>query len=283
MDIAIQVDELSKAYGEHNVLNKISFKVYRGEIFALLGTNGAGKTTTLVCLEGIRKYDTGTIMINGKIGVQLQSSSLPVNITCKEAIMLFARWQKVMVTQDCFTRLGVQAFLKKQYGQLSTGQKRRLHLAIALLGQPDIIILDEPTAGLDVEGRNNIHQEIKLLKEQGKTILLASHDMAEIEELCDRIGVLNHGSIVFVGAPDELNQTVQSNFKLKIRLSKKPRLDQWEGKYNQEHDSYIFESQNLEETLKKIIHLLDNQNIKILEINTEQPKLEERFLQEVQS
>ena len=173
MDIALQINNLGKAYGKHQVLENISFTVVKGEIFALLGTNGAGKTTTLECLEGIRRYDTGKILINGKLGVQLQSSSLPADITAKEAIMLFAKWQDLEVTDDYFIYLGIKAFLKKQYHQLSTGQKRRLHLAIALLGHPDIIVLDEPTAGLDVEGRNSIHQEIKRLKTQGKTILLA--------------------------------------------------------------------------------------------------------------
>ena len=265
------------------VLENISFTVVKGEIFALLGTNGAGKTTTLECLEGIRRYDTGKILINGKLGVQLQSSSLPADITAKEAIMLFAKWQDLEVTDDYFIYLGIKAFLKKQYHQLSTGQKRRLHLAIALLGHPDIIVLDEPTAGLDVEGRNSIHQEIKRLKTQGKTILLASHDMTEVEELCDRIGVLNHGKIVFIGAPDQLHQTMQSKFKLKVRFSKVPRLNEQFEIVSQEQEYYIFETTNLEITLKAIIQLTEEQSIKIMEINTVQPKLEERFLKEVQS
>ena len=276
-------NNLSKAYGKHQVLENISFTVVKGEIFALLGTNGAGKTTTLECLEGIRRYDTGKILINGKLGVQLQSSSLPADITAKEAIMLFAKWQDLEVTDDYFIYLGIKAFLKKQYHQLSTGQKRRLHLAIALLGHPDIIVLDEPTAGLDVEGRNSIHQEIKRLKTQGKTILLASHDMTEVEELCDRIGVLNHGKIVFIGAPDQLHQTMQSKFKLKVRFSKVPRLNEQFEIVSQEQEYYIFETTNLEITLKAIIQLTEEQSIKIMEINTVQPKLEERFLKEVQS
>ena len=261
MDIALQINNLGKAYGKHQVLENISFTVVKGEIFALLGTNGAGKTTTLECLEGIRRYD----------------------ITAKEAIMLFAKWQDLEVTDDYFIYLGIKAFLKKQYHQLSTGQKRRLHLAIALLGHPDIIVLDEPTAGLDVEGRNSIHQEIKRLKTQGKTILLASHDMTEVEELCDRIGVLNHGKIVFIGAPDQLHQTMQSKFKLKVRFSKVPRLNEQFEIVSQEQEYYIFETTNLEITLKAIIQLTEEQSIKIMEINTVQPKLEERFLKEVQS
>ena len=283
MDIALQINNLGKAYGKHQVLENISFTVVKGEIFALLGTNGAGKTTTLECLEGIRRYDTGKILINGKLGVQLQSSSLPADITAKEAIMLFAKWQDLEVTDDYFIYLGIKAFLKKQYHQLSTGQKRRLHLAIALLGHPDIIVLDEPTAGLDVEGRNSIHQEIKRLKTQGKTILLASHDMTEVEELCDRIGVLNHGKIVFIGARDQLHQTMQSKFKLKVRFSKVPRLNEQFEIVSQEQEYYIFETTNLEITLKAIIQLTEEQSIKIMEINTVQPKLEERFLKEVQS
>ena len=138
-------------------------------------------------------------------------------------------------------------------------------------------------AGLDVEGRNSIHQEIKRLKTQGKTILLASHDMTEVEELCDRIGVLNHGKIVFIGAPDQLHQTMQSKFKLKVRFSKVPRLNEQFEIVSQEQEYYIFETTNLEITLKAIIQLTEEQSIKIMEINTVQPKLEERFLKEVQS
>ena len=166
---AINVNELRKNYGTCEVLKGIEFKVKKGEIFALLGINGAGKTTTLEIIEGLRKYDSGTITVNGKIGIQLQSSSLPAHIKAIEAIKLFAKWNKEKIDYEMLKKLGIKEIEKKQYFELSTGQKRRLNLALALVGNPDIIFLDEPTAGLDVEGRLSLHEQIKCLKSEGKT------------------------------------------------------------------------------------------------------------------
>lgn len=204
MRYAIEVKELKKNYGSHTVLKGINFNVIKGESFALLGINGAGKTTTLECIEGLKKYDSGNIIVNGKMGIQLQSASLPEHIRAMEAVWLFAKWNKVKINDSMLTSLGIAEFGKKQYLELSTGQKRRLHLALALIPDPEIIFLDEPTAGLDVEGRILLHEEIRKLKEQGKTIIMSSHDMAEVESLCDRIAILKDGHIAFIGNPEEL-------------------------------------------------------------------------------
>ena len=144
MNDAIEVKNLQKSYGNHVVLAGLNFSVRHGEIFALLGTNGAGKTTTLECIEGLRKYDSGSITVNGKMGIQLQSASLPEHIRAMEAIRLFAGWNKVTVDPAMLNRLGINDISQKQYYQMSTGQKRRLHLALAMIRNPDIIFLDEP-------------------------------------------------------------------------------------------------------------------------------------------
>ena len=158
MKDAIQVRGLKKSYGNKMVLRGLDFQIEKGEVFALLGVNGAGKTTTLECIEGLRKYDSGTIMVNGKMGIQLQSSSLPSHIKPMEAVKLFAKWNNTEIDYDMLNALGIREIEKSQYIQLSTGQKRRLHLALALIGNPDIIFLDEPTAGLDVEGRLSLQK-----------------------------------------------------------------------------------------------------------------------------
>ena len=168
MNTAVQITDLRKSYGRHAVLKGIDLRILRGEIFALLGVNGAGKTTALECIEGLRKYDSGTITVNGKMGIQLQSSSLPSHIKPMEAVKLFAKWNKTAIDKSMLEALGIQEIQNKQYLQLSTGQKRRLHLALALISDPDIIFLDEPTAGLDVEGRLSLHTQIRRLKSQGK-------------------------------------------------------------------------------------------------------------------
>ena len=198
MSDAIQISNLQKSYGSHVVLNGLSFCVQQGEIFALLGVNGAGKTTTLECIEGLRRFDGGDIVINGQIGIQLQSASLPEHIKPLEAVKLFAKWNKTSLDKATLDVLGIYGFAKKQYFQLSTGQKRRLHLALSLTRNPDILFLDEPTAGLDVEGRIALHEQIRQLKASGKTIILASHDMAEVENLCDRLAILSGGKIALL-------------------------------------------------------------------------------------
>ena len=217
MRYAIEIDRLKKSYGDHTVLKDLTFGVREGEIFAVLGVNGAGKTTALECIEGLRRYDSGKIAVNGRMGIQLQSASLPACIRPMEAVRLFAKWNKTQIDHSMITDLGIQELAKNQYAELSTGQKRRLHLALALIGDPDIVFLDEPTAGLDVEGRVKLHSQIRRLKAQGKTIILASHDMAEVENLCDRIAILNDGDIAFLGTVEELSAKTGSRYIIDIK------------------------------------------------------------------
>ena len=159
MNGAIKISNLTKSYGTHAVLKGLNFCVQQGEIFALLGINGAGKTTSLECIEGLRKYDSGSITINGIMGIQLQSASLPKYIKALEAVKLFAKWNKTSLDRATLDALGIYELAEKPYYQLSTGQKRRLHLALALTRSPDILFLDEPTAGLDVEGQISLRSE----------------------------------------------------------------------------------------------------------------------------
>jgi ABC-2 type transport system ATP-binding protein len=166
----IKVENLIKSYGKNEVLKGISFSVSKNEIFGLLGPNGAGKTTTMECMEGLRGFNSGNISIMGLnpdeaakqklIGIQLQSSSLPSNISVKDAMDLFCVWNNADSRYDLLEKFGLKNMSKKQYKTMSTGQKRRLHLALALACEPRIIFLDEPTAGLDVEARVALHQRL---------------------------------------------------------------------------------------------------------------------------
>lgn len=259
----IQIHNLRKSYKDRIVLKGLDFHVYQGEIFALLGINGAGKTTTLECMEGLRSYDGGSVDIHGKIGIQLQSASLPEHIKAMEAIILFSKWNHVSVDQSMLDALGIGAFADKQYYQLSTGQKRRLHLALALIGSPDIIFLDEPTAGLDVEGRAALHEQIRKLKEAGKTIILASHDMAEVESLCDRIAILSEGKIAFVGTAWELNEQVGKHYNIMIRTDK--------GIDN-------YESDDIGETLLKLLAQYKEEGNVITDVQVNRGSLEQHFM-----
>ena len=263
MKYAIEVRELNKNYGCHGVLKGLNFQIVKGEIFALLGVNGAGKTTTLESIEGLRKYDGGSIVVNGKMGIQLQSSSLPAHIKPMEAIKLFAKWNQTKIDDNMLKALKIKEIEKSQYLQLSTGQKRRLHLALALIGNPDIIFLDEPTAGLDVEARLALHEQIRYLKSQGKTIILSSHDIAEVETLCDRIAILNSGKIVFCGTPSELTDKVGRRYYIYLKTQ--------EGVKS-------FETTNIEDTLISLLNECKQKKIQILDIKVDRGTLEQHFI-----
>lgn len=185
----VKVNELVKRYGNKTAVNRISFDVKEGEVFGLPGPNGAGKTSTLECIEGMREFDGGSISVAGIdvkkeenaikkiLGVQLQASSLPGEIRPYKAMTLICGWHNLPIILDLIKKFGLDNEPKKEYMQMSTGQKRRLHLALALATKPAVVVLDEPTAGLDVEGRSQLHQIIKELKAEGITFLLATHDM----------------------------------------------------------------------------------------------------------
>lgn len=264
MNHAIQVSGLRKSYGSHAVLKGLDLQIEKGEIFSLLGVNGAGKTTSLECIEGLRKYDSGTIIVNGKTGIQLQSSSLPAHIKPMEAVKLFAKWNRAKIDCSMLNTLGIKEIEKKQYAQLSTGQKRRLHLALALIGNPDIIFLDEPTAGLDVEGRLSLHEQIKKLKSNGKTIVLASHDMAEVETLCDRIAILNNGNIVFCGTASELTEKIGKKYVIHIKT---------------QQGNSTFEADNIEDTLISLLSKLKQKEIPVFDVKVDRGTLEEHFME----
>jgi len=263
MNYAIEVKDLKKSYGTNNVLKGLNFKVKQGETFAILGVNGAGKTTTLECIEGLRGYSSGQIAVNGKIGIQLQSSSLPGQIQPMEAVQLFAKWNRVKVDKDMLHALGVDDLGKKQYDGMSTGQKRRLHLALALLNDPDIIFLDEPTAGLDVEGRISLHEEIVRLKAEGRTIILASHDMAEVEALCDRVAILKDGEIAFIGTPEELIAKIGRRCTIIVKT------EQGEDR---------FETDQVSDAMLNLLTQYRERDIAVLDIKVDKGTLEQHFI-----
>lgn len=261
---AIQVTGLTKSYGNVCVLKGLTFQVKKGEIFALLGVNGAGKTTALECIEGLCSYDGGSVTVDGKIGVQLQSAALVAHIRPMEAVKLFAKWNRTRIDTAMLDTLGITELGKTQYFQLSTGQKRRLHLALALLGDPDIIFLDEPTAGLDVQGRLSLHAQIRRLKAQGKTILLASHDMAEVESLCDRIAILSGGETAFLGTVAQLAQTLTKRYTIHVTTGQ---------------GSVSVESENIGDTLLQLLEQYKEQNVTVEDIRIDRGSLEEHFVE----
>jgi ABC-2 type transport system ATP-binding protein len=292
----VTIKNLTKTYGDFVAVNEISFEVHPGEIFGLLGPNGAGKTTTLECLEGLRQPDGGEMQIEGVdpqreprklrnlIGVQLQTSGLPDTMTVEESLKIFSAYHGVQPSFELLSRMGLDEKKKTQYHQLSTGQQRRLSLALAVNHDPRLIILDEPTAGLDVSSRSELHSMMQELKSQGTTLILATHDMAEAEKMTDRVAILLRGEIVATGSPREL--TAKGSGLTKISVSTENSI-----LHNNEtgfpavtqqgiNEAYIiYFSTDPGPTVSAILDYLATNNDSLIDLRVERPSLEERFLE----
>jgi ABC-2 type transport system ATP-binding protein len=217
---AVEVDDLRKNYGEHAALRGVSFEIRQGEVFSLLGPNGAGKTTAIEILEGYRRRDGGTVTVlgtdpahtsrewRGRVGVVLQSSAMYENLTVRESLALFAGYyEHPRPVDEVVAVVGLEEKADALVRRLSGGQRRRLDFGLALVGDPELIFLDEPTTGFDPAARRAAWRTISSLRELGKTILLTTHYLDEAEQLSDRVAVLREGRIVATGAPAELTRT----------------------------------------------------------------------------
>ena len=217
MPTKVAVRDLQKNYGPVAAVRGASFAIETGEVFGLLGPNGAGKTTTLECLIGLRDPDAGEIEVCGldavrqtravkqKIGVALQSTALPDRITPREALRLFGAFYRERVEPAVLLdRFALQEKADARFDTLSGGQRQRLALALAFVNRPELVLLDEPTAGLDPQARRDLHLEIARMKRDGCTVLLATHDLDEAEQLCDRVAIVHQGKVVAIGAPRDL-------------------------------------------------------------------------------
>lgn len=221
---AIVVDNLTKTYGSHKVVDQLQFTVHRGEVFALLGPNGAGKTTTVETLEGYRVPDVGSVRVLGlnpireskalkpQIGVMLQQDGLYPGLTAREVLHLFAGYYRQPQPIDALLeRVGLSAAAKTRCRRLSGGQKRRLALAVALVGNPLLVFLDEPTSGMDPQARLATWEIIRDLKRNGVTVLLTTHLMDEAERLADRVAIIDHGRLIALDTPGALTGTQNAN------------------------------------------------------------------------
>lgn len=295
-DTVLCVQGLRKAYGGHLAVADVSFEVNRSEIFGLLGPNGAGKTSTLECLEGIRQADGGRLRVldvdpareprklAALIGVQLQSSGLPASMTVSEAMRFFCAYHRVAPRKDLLARMGLGDKGPQQFRELSTGQQRRLALALAVAHNPALVFLDEPTAGLDVASRSELHALMAELKAGGTTIVLASHDMAEVEKMADRVAILLTGKVVATGTPRELTATGGAYTKVSVRTDQSvlhrngavfPAVTQ--KLFKEEYAIYY--STDPGPTVAALLAYIGAQGDKLVDLRVERPSLEERFLE----
>jgi len=296
MDSILKIENLTISFGGIKALNGVSFEVQKGEIFGLLGPNGAGKTSTLEVLEGLRSSDGGILRIMGVdptrestklrhlIGVQLQTSGLPDSMRVDEAMRFFSAYHKIAPNYQLLDRLGLSEKIRTQYHMLSTGLQRRLAIGLALAHNPPVVLLDEPTAGLDVPSRNELHDLMRELQTRGTTIILATHDMAEAEKMADRVAILLKGKIVALGTPREITAAGAGFTKVSVRT---------EGNVLFEHDltfpgvsqqafkdEYaIYYSTDPGHSVSAIIAHIEAQGDTLIDLRVERPSLEERFLE----
>jgi ABC-2 type transport system ATP-binding protein len=292
----IEVKDFRKTYDGFIAVDNISFEVKPGEIFGLLGPNGAGKTSTLESLEGLREPNGGSVRVAGVdpsreprklrnvIGVQLQTSGLPESITVEEAMKFFCAYHAVDPKYELLDRLGLPEKRRTQFHQLSTGQQRRLALALAIAHDPEVLFLDEPTAGLDVATRVELHNIMREQQQNGTTIILATHDMAEAEEMADRIAILLQGKIVATGTPMEITATGAGLTKVSVRTQGDslsaagitfPAVNQISSK-----DEYsIYFSTDIGPTVSAIISHIESKQDALIDLRVERPSLEDRFLE----
>ena len=216
-DVAIRTEGLEKRYGETRALRGVDLEIRTGEVVGLIGPNGAGKTTLVEILEGLREPSGGRVAVLGldprrdaealheRIGVQLQSTSLPDRLRVLETLELFASlYERAHPVDEVLARLGLAGLEDRPTDTLSGGERQRLTLAMAMVHDPELLLLDEPTAGLDPEARRRLHDDLEALREGGRTVLMTTHYVEEVEELCDRVLVIRDGEIVADGTPFEL-------------------------------------------------------------------------------
>jgi ABC-2 type transport system ATP-binding protein len=214
---SVVVQDLVKRYGRLVAVNDVSLSIHEGEIFGIIGPNGAGKTTTVECISGLRSPDSGSISVYGLspqkdrdkirefVGVQLQESALPPRLKVGEAVRLFASFYPNPLNPDeLLDSLGISQLYNSVFKSLSGGQKQRVSIALALVGSPKLAILDELTTGLDPEARREIWSLIERMRDRGVTVILVTHFMDEAERLCDRLALINHGTVTAMDTPEAI-------------------------------------------------------------------------------
>ncbi|MCQ6267549.1 ABC transporter ATP-binding protein [Fictibacillus sp. WQ 8-8] len=292
----IKVEHLVKRYGDFIAVKGVDFEVHKGEVFGLLGPNGAGKTTTLEMLVGLRKPDEGTAWIGEfdikkhlehvkeVIGVQLQSTTLFELLTVEEILKMYASfYPKHISIPDLIEDMILTDKRKSRIKSLSGGQKQRLAIALALVHDPWIIFLDEPTTGLDPQARRTLWDIILNLKERGKTVMLTTHYMDEAHVLCDRIAIMDQGQLIALDTPENLVKNLQSDSAVEFRLTEDAAvldLKEIEGvKQTGSHkDVQVLYTDNLQQTLTSLIQTASEKDLKLTDLQTRTATLEDVFI-----
>jgi len=229
MPLALQVEELVKRYGDVVAVDHLSFSVKRGEIFGLLGPNGAGKTTTLEIVEGLQQPDSGRVTVLGldsvtrsreikdRTGVQLQASSYYEYLTLREILSLLGSfYARRLPPMELLELVGLADKARRRIRQLSGGEQQRFALAASLVNDPELVILDEPTTGLDPVSRRDLWALVSQVRDRGATVIVTTHYMEEAEEHCDQLAIINHGRLLASGAPRDLINRIEASYAVRL-------------------------------------------------------------------
>ena len=299
METAIFVEDLRKDYGSFAAVKGIGFEVHPGEVFGLLGPNGAGKTTTVEILEGLRSRSGGRVSVLGfdpevqaaqvkdRVGVCLQSTKLQEKIKVREAMALFAAfYTRTVDSAQLLHRLQLWEKRESLYSQLSGGQKQRLALALALLNDPQVLFLDEPSAGLDPQARLEIHGLVQDLRREQRTILLTTHYIEEAETLCDRVAIIDEGRIIAIGTPREIQDRAAACSQIEIETAAAvndlalPRWPECDGVTIDDRRTRIaVASRKPARTVIDLVKWLDENGIELADIRIKRPSLEDAFIE----
>lgn len=283
MSTIIAVTDLVKSFKGNVAVDGVSFTVPEGVCFGLLGPNGAGKTTTIEMLEGILKPSSGQLKLFGqqvnkalfqRVGIQFQNTALPDQLTVKETLKLFASlYPKSANLTELIELCALNEFINQDARRLSGGQRQRLLLALALINDPDLVFLDEPTTGLDPHARRNFWYLIEAIKKRGKTVILTTHYMDEAQVLCDDIAIMDKGKIIERGAPSEL---LQRHFRgVFVRLPIDERQAQLVALGFTEHLGYL---ELRTDAVQQVLLSLIDANIALHGMQVHNPNLEDLFL-----
>jgi ABC-2 type transport system ATP-binding protein len=293
----LQVEKLVKRYGELEAVRGVSFSVEEGEVFGLLGPNGAGKTSTIEVLEGLRVPDGGRVAVCGfdpqenptelkrEIGAALQSTSLPDKLRVSEALSLFGSfYERRRKPDELLKRFGLEEKRNSFYSQLSGGQKQRLALAMALLNDPRVLFLDEPTAGLDPQVRREIYDIIEELKQEKKTIVLTTHYIEEAERLCDRVAIIDHGKVIAFGTPRELKQHSANTTRVEVRLARPTSNGTLKGldgvlDAREVDGAYVLHCQRTAPAIVALVKHLEAEGNELVSLEIATPSLEDVFIE----
>jgi ABC-2 type transport system ATP-binding protein len=297
MRAVVIVKNLTKRYGQLVAVNDVSFSIEKGEIFGLLGPNGAGKTTTVEMIEGLRKPDNGSIEVCGIdalkelgkikeiIGVQLQTTTLYDKIRVKEVIELFGGYyRKSLPTSQILEEVSLTDRKDSFVSALSGGLQQRLAMALALVNDPEVLFLDEPTTGLDPQARRNVWSIIEDLKDKGKTVILTTHYMEEAEQLCRRVGIIDQGKIIAMDTPENLiaNSGLASTIEFSCVPEEQDKMLQKLGGIGkisrQDNNKFVIHTNESFRVLQEIARISVESNLNLKNITVREATLEDVFL-----